>query len=205
MSIKIKTLVLGSMGTNCYLIWEEEIKECLIIDPAGEASKIKDTITKLGLTPAAILLTHGHFDHIGAVAALVRFYQLPVFMMGEELELATNSEMNLSAVFSIPISVTATDLMTDGTILEIGGMELEVIHTPGHTAGSCCFYIEDEGVLFSGDTLFYQSHGRTDNPTGSERQIAASIRDKLLELPGDTVVYPGHGTDTTIRDEKKWY
>lgn len=203
--IKITSLSLGSMQTNCYVVWEENRQECIIIDPAAEAGKIKETIEKLGLTPVALLLTHGHFDHIGAVAALLRFYKLPVFAMAEEAMLCGDTGLNLSQAFGMPITLTISDYLSDGSVLELGGMEIEVIHTPGHTEGSCCFYLEAEGVLFSGDTLFYESHGRTDFPTGSERKIADSIRNKLLELPGDVRVYPGHGTDTTIKDEAKWY
>ena len=202
---KIKQLVLGGMATNCYLVWEQDQKTCAVIDPAGEAGTIQRTLVSLGLTPAAVLLTHSHFDHIGAVAALVRRYAVPVYMSRAEAAVAADAELNLSAAFGIPMTVSNAELLENGAILRTAGLEFTVLHTPGHTAGSCCYYLKEAGVLFSGDTLFYCSHGRTDFPTGSERQILDSIRDQLLTLPGNTVVYPGHDAATTIEDEKKWY
>lgn len=193
------------MATNCYLVWEQDQKTCAVIDPAGEAGTIQRTLVSLGLTPAAVLLTHSHFDHIGAVAALVRRYAVPVYMSRAEAAVAADAELNLSAAFGIPMTVSNAELLENGAILRTAGLEFTVLHTPGHTAGSCCYYLKEAGVLFSGDTLFYCSHGRTDFPTGSERQILDSIRDQLLTLPGNTVVYPGHDAATTIEDEKKWY
>ncbi len=202
---EIKQLVLGGMATNCYLVWKQDQKTCAVIDPAGEAGTIQRTLVSLGLTPAAVLLTHSHFDHIGAVAALVRRYAVPVYMSRTEAAVAADAELNLSAAFGIPMTVSNAELLENGAVLQIAGLEFTVLHTPGHTAGSCCYYLKEAGVLFSGDTLFYRSHGRTDFPTGSERQILDSIRDHLLTLPGNTVVYPGHDAATTIEDEKKWY
>lgn len=206
-NMKIKNLILSICGTNCYILYNEHSKECVIIDPAAEPETIDMHITKLGMEPKAILLTHGHFDHIGAVDSLKKKYGISVYAHEDEADITENGMLNLSAMFGGADSVTVDVRLRHGQKFSLCGWNVEVVHTPGHTKGSCC-YIIDDGLkkrLFSGDTLFYRSHGRTDFPTGSERMIIDSIIDRLLVLDGNMEVYSGHGETTTIEDEKKWY
>lgn len=203
----IKKLILSICGTNCYILHNSETKEGIIIDPAADPDDIDRNVRLLGVSIKAILLTHGHFDHIGAAEKLKNLYGIKVYAHESEAELTKNGMLNLSSVFGTQDSVSVDVCLKDGQELELCGFYIKVIHTPGHTEGSCCYLIDDgqQKRLFSGDTLFYQSHGRTDFPTGSERKIYDSIIEKLLVLDGSMRVYPGHGETTTIEDEKKWY
>ncbi len=206
-NMKIKNLILSICGTNCYILYREDTKECIIIDPADEPETIDMHIRSLGVTVQAILLTHGHFDHIGAADPLKKKYGVSVYAHKDEMDVTENGMLNLSAMFGAGCSVTVDVPLSHGQRFKVCGWDVEVIHTPGHTKGSCCYIIDDgeRKRLFSGDTLFYRSHGRTDFPTGSERQIINSIVDRLLVLDGSMEVYSGHGETTTIEDEKKWY
>ena len=132
-------------------------------------------------------------------------FNLSIYAHEEERDILQTADLNLSSSFGNPFSIYGDIYVKENECLEIAGMKIFVIHTPGHTKGSCCYYIKEANILFSGDTLFYASHGRTDYPTGSERDIAYSIKGKLLKLDGSTIVYPGHEAETTIEDEKKWY
>lgn len=205
--LKMKKLILSICGTNCYILYDESLKEGIIIDPAASPSEIEDAVKRIGVNIRGIFLTHGHFDHIGAAKSLKEKYGVSIYAHKDEAELCVNGMLNLSAVFGTEDSVNVDVLLNDGQTVEVCGFKITVIHTPGHTKGSCCYLIEDDEKvrLFSGDTLFCQSHGRTDFPTGSERQIYESIVDKLLVLDGAMEVYSGHGESTTIEDEKKWY
>ena len=203
--MKIKRLVVGMIGTNCYIVQNEETKECFIVDPGGEATRILSSVKMMGAKVVAILLTHGHHDHIDALAAVRKDTGAPVYACEQEQELLADPEMNLSADFGRNGYGTKADrLVKDGDVLELAGYRVKVIWTPGHTIGSCCFYIEDAGVLFAGDTLFAQSYGRVDLPTGNSRQIVNSVADILLALPDEVQVFPGHMGYTTIGDEKKY-
>ena len=205
--LKMSKLILSMCGTNCYIIYNSESKDGFIIDPADSPERIDDAVKQLGVTVKAILLTHGHFDHIGAADALKRKYDVRVYAQEEEAEITENGMLNLSAMFGDSTSVVVDIKLKDGQQFSMCDFDISVIHTPGHTKGSCCYIVEDEEKkrLFSGDTLFCGSHGRTDFPTGSERQIFDSIIDKLLVLDDDMEVYSGHGQMTFIGDEKKWY
>ena len=200
--MKIDTLCLGALGTNCYVIWNEDTKECIIIDPADNPISLQTRCNSLQVTPVAILLTHGHFDHMLAADSLRKYYKIPIYVYEKEVPLMEDSQYNLSAVWAEPYSLKADQTLEDREVLKLAGYEIQVLHTPGHTVGSCCYYIEKENTLISGDTLFYHSIGRTDFPTSRTRSLIQSIKETLFVLPDDTVVYPGHGESTTIEEEK---
>lgn len=202
--LRIETLVLGEIMTNCYLAMNKETKELLIVDPADEADRITRKIGELQAKPTAILLTHGHFDHIGAVDALREQYGIPACALEEERPVLEQTMLNLSAMHRRRLSVKADRFFHDGEKAELAGFSVHVLHTPGHTAGGACYYIESECVLFSGDTLFCGSIGRTDFPTGSMSALHDSIHSKLFVLPDETLVLPGHDDPSTIGYEKQY-
>ena len=201
--LKIRSNVLGMVGTNCYLVYEEGGSQAVLVDPADNADYLMNLCREQSLIPAAILLTHGHFDHIGAVAELVRAFRIPVYASGKERELLENPDQNLSSGYGSGISSRDFIPVQDGEKLELIGHIWTVLETPGHTAGSVCYYLEKDQVLFSGDTLFRESYGRTDFPTGSSRQLIASVTEKLFSLPDDVTVLPGHESQTSIGYEKQ--
>lgn len=202
--LQMEKLVIGMVATNCYLVKNKESGEMLIIDPADNAEKIIAHAQAMNGKPTAILLTHGHFDHIGAAKELHEYYQIPICAYTAEKEILEHVNKNLSMMTGIGFVVNADRWFTDGEKACLAGFDIEVIHTPGHTAGSCCYYLAEEEILFSGDTLFYCSVGRTDFPTGSMSQIRNSIHKKLFVLPEKTCVYPGHEQATDIGYEKKY-
>ena len=189
--LKIHTLTLGLYQTNTYIIHEENSKTCCVIDPGYQANTIAEKLEELGLTLEAILLTHGHFDHVGAVKDLAADTDCRVFLCAEDT--------------ALPPMLTAgplyyTDTYADGTILNIAGLHIRVIHTPGHTPGGVCLLVDD--VLFSGDTLFAGTCGRTDLPGGDYKAILDSLH-RLAGLEGDLRVLPGHGSASTLETERK--
>lgn len=202
--MKIKNFVIGMIGTNCYLVSNEETGECVLIDPGAYSSDITAYIRGEGLKLQAILLTHGHFDHIMGIDGFLKDFPVPVYAHAKEAVLLTDASMNASQEFGRQYTYSGASYLEEGQTLDLAGMHFQVIHTPGHTIGGCCYYLEQEKVLFSGDTLFRESLGRTDFPTGDGVQIMRSIREKLFILPEETVVYPGHMESTTIGDEKKY-
>ncbi len=204
MSLVVKNMVLGMIMTNCYIAYDDVVKEAFIVDPADSADEIQLKITELGVKPVAILLTHGHFDHIGAVDELRDKYKIKVYVYEDEKDVMT-SDANLASMIGKRMSVEADEYLRDLQTIIIGGEKIQVIHTPGHTKGSCCFYLPDEKVLFSGDTMFCQSFGRTDFPTGSMSQLISSIKNRLLKLDDDVKVYPGHNEETKIGFERHMY
>ena len=194
--------VVGPIQTNCYFLYREDTKECLIIDPGYEADKIEDYVQKKQLHVAGILLTHGHFDHITAADEVRKKFQTKIYASGKEKELMADPRMNVSVMMGDSVSLKADVWLEDGQELEMLGETMRCILTPGHTGGGMCFYFPKACMLFSGDTLFQESVGRTDFPTGSSRELIRSVREKLLVLPEAVRVYPGHGLMTTIRDEQ---
>lgn len=194
---------LGELGTNCYIIYDES--NALIIDPGGEANKVTDFIEEMNLTPQAILLTHAHFDHIGAVDDLRKHYNLEVYLHKAEAEWLGNPSLNRSTAFTRKEVVTdpPEHLLTPGKLV-ISTFAFEVIHTPGHSPGSVTFIFAAENFIVSGDVLFQQGVGRTDLPGGSMNELVDSIRNSLYCLDDSYIVYPGHGGSTSIGAEKRF-
>lgn len=192
--------VLGIMRVNCYTVYCSGTKHGIIIDPGANIKTIVQTIDELGIKPDAVVLTHSHFDHSAHADDIRKMYDIPLIIHEKEASLLKDPTMNLSASFmNRPISLVADRLVKDGDEICFGKEKLTVISTPGHTVGSMSLY--SEGALFSGDTLFCRSYGRTDFMTGNEYALAASIK-RLYELPNYTKVNPGHNDITTIGDEK---
>ncbi|MCX4267681.1 MAG: MBL fold metallo-hydrolase [Lachnospiraceae bacterium] len=198
----VNWLSVGVMQTNCYLISHPETKELILVDPGEEAERIQHEIEKNEWKPVVILLTHGHFDHMGAAELLRKWNSIPVYCYEGENDLIEKPESNLSAMFGNGFSCTIDGVFRDQEVLSYLGENITVIHTPGHTQGSCCLYFAKEGFLLSGDTLFSESVGRTDFPTGNSLELKQSVL-KLYQLPEETIVYPGHYEETTIRHEKR--
>ena len=242
--IKIGRMVLGAYQTNCYFLYREDEKDVIVVDPGDQGANLYNALRRNGFAVRAILLTHGHFDHIwglnalkdAACAAAETEGQDPVLVYAceDERALLKSAELNVSQQAGRPCRVSADVYVKDGQTLELAGISLRVIATPGHTAGSCCFlvkdqgetvlfsgdtlfrgnigktqgsccyYAEEAGILVAGDTLFQESVGRSDFPTGSSSTLIRSVQDKLFALPDETRVYPGHGESTTIGHEKRY-
>lgn len=200
--IKIDFMSVGSLGTNCYFVCNGDTMETVVVDPGADAAKIAARIEQKQYHPVAVFLTHAHFDHMMAAREICDRYGIRLYMYEEETELAGDPDANLSTSFMGPYYVDADETFKDNQTVTIAGFDIKVLHTPGHTKGSCCFYLEEENILLSGDTLFCQSVGRSDFPTGSTAQLLRSIGERLFTLPDDTAVYPGHGEATTIGYEK---
>lgn len=195
-----------SEQTNCYIVMDEETKECIVIDPGGEPEKIIEMINILSAKIKYIYLTHCHGDHISGVKKLHDTLGGKILIHRIEAENLYNPEVNLSEIMGIgTIVLEADSRIDDGDLLHVGNIEFQVIHTPGHTSGSTCLYCKNENMLFSGDTLFRGTWGRTDLPTSSFDDIINSINNKLMTLDDDTIVYPGHGKSTRIGEEKTIY
>lgn len=199
----ILCMTLGMVETNCYLIWNKESREAILIDPADDAAQIEKIIRERELSLQALLLTHGHFDHVLAAAALRKIFSVPLCAAETEAETLRNPELNGDARWlQQGLSLTADRLFHDKENLAFLGTKIEVLFTPGHTEGSCCYYFPAEKLLFSGDTLFQGSFGRVDLPGGNMTSLKHSL-DRLFKLPADTLVFPGHMGQTSIGEEQK--
>lgn len=202
--LEVGCIPLGMYMTNCYFIFDKETKNTLVIDPADSGDYIFGELTKKGLSVKAILLTHGHFDHIYGVKELKEKAGVLVYSHENEKNLLSNPDINCSKSFGRSAIVTPDVFLKDGEETDIAGITFKTIFTPGHTEGSTCFYFENEGILFSGDTLFCDSVGRTDLPTGSMSTLVRSIKEKLMILPDEVRVFPGHGESTSIGHERDY-
>ena len=199
----LQMLTVGPFQENCYILGDEASGVGALVDPGDEAARIAIAVEQTELEIGQILLTHAHIDHIGAVAALADEYSCPVLIHEEAepmLQQAPNQALMMGLKFGEVPSVDG--YIADGETLKVGGIELESLYTPGHAPGHLAFHIEDEGMVLAGDALFAGSVGRVDLPGGSMEVLMRSIGEKLLTLPDETQVYPGHGPRTTIGEER---
>lgn len=195
----LKRFVVGPLETNCYVLGDEDSKEAVVIDPGGDPEAIKNYIKKNNLKLKYIINTHGHGDHIGANPY---FPGADVLIHESDADFLTEPALNLSSSFGLKISVPkANRLLNDGDKIKVGKLELEVMHTPGHTPGGIC--LRYDNIIFTGDTLFFEGVGRTDIPNASWDRLLESIKNKLMALPDESRVYPGHGPETSIGHERK--
>lgn len=216
----VKKVVYYQMDENMYVLFDEKSKEGVVIDPGSDAHRVIDCIEENGVILKAILLTHGHCDHIGAVPKLKEKYNVPVVCHKCEQDVLEDASINLSPMFGAMIEMSADILLEDGEIFSFGDIDVKYLHTPGHTIGGACLYVEKEKVVFTGDTLFFGSIGRTDFPNTGRKikenrcgcgypvsenfsKLIESINTKLLVLDDDTLVLPGHGQETTIGKERR--
>lgn len=202
--LKIGRMMLGICQTNCYFVYREGTKDVILFDPADKGEYIYEVLQKHDLHVAAILLTHGHFDHIWGSKALRDLSSARIYAYEEEKDVCESADLNVSAQAGRAYTVKADTYLKDGEEITIAGMTCKLIATPGHTKGSCCYYFEEDGILLSGDTLFQESVGRTDLPTGSMSRLVRNVKEKLMCLPDEVKVYPGHGESTTIGYEKQY-
>ena len=202
--LKINTWI--GDATNCYIVQDEKSKETMVIDPAGDVDKIVEMLDILQAKLKYIYLTHCHGDHIGGVQELKERYGGQIVTHRNDAENLRDVNRNLSYYTCLQNIVIETDArVDDNDLIHLGELQFKIIHTPGHTSGGSCIYCEEEKLLFSGDTLFRGTWGRTDVPTGDFEDIINSITKKLMILPDETIVYPGHGKSTMIREEKPIY
>lgn len=202
--MKIIGLAVGMIEANCYIIGCTKTGEAMVIDPGAEGSRILDAIEQNNFKVKYIVNTHGHHDHIGALSEVKEGTGAEILIHSEDSQMLENPNKNLSAFMGQDSRQPGADrLLRNGDIIEVGELSFQIIHTPGHTLGGISVYNKEEKVCFTGDTLFLGSIGRTDLPGGSYPAIIKAIKEKLLVLPDEVTVYPGHGPETTIAKEKK--
>lgn len=205
MNVTVQGIPCGAYEANAFLICAPNREDCILIDPGDDLERLRTAIARSGRTLVAILLTHGHFDHILAVSPLAKETGATVYIHEGDMEMLNDSILNsynaMVCVLPAPGDIIAEPLEET---LETAGVHIRVLNTPGHSRGSCCFYLEEEKLLFSGDTLFYEGFGRMDLHGGSPAQMRESLR-RLFELPGEVKVYCGHGASTTIAVERARY
>lgn len=198
-----ETIVVGELGVNCFIMADSRTKEGIVIDPGAEPDRIIAALENNGIKVIYILNTHGHFDHIGGNSRVAGATGAKLMINREDEPFLTRASKS-ARMYGLKAedSPAPAAYLVDGDLLRFGSHELRVIHIPGHSPGGSCFYFEKEGILISGDSLFAESIGRTDLPGGSQAVLVGAIRSKLLLLPEETTVFPGHGPSTTIGHEK---
>jgi len=200
--MKYEILIVGPFETNCYLVYCHDSLECAVVDPGAEADRIFLMIARKNLKPALILNTHGHIDHIGANKDIKEKFNIPLYLHSADSPMLENVQQSEMAIFLGAMDSPPPDnLLNDGDKIKIGKSSLRVIHTPGHSPGSVSFL--GDGFLLSGDTLFFGGVGRTDLPGGSWKDMESSIKNKILTMPDEMMVLPGHGPRTTVGEEKR--
>ncbi len=202
--LKINHYVVGPVQTNCYFAINEETNELLVIDPGASAKQLAERIRQEGCTPVAILLTHGHFDHATGAEELAQEFDIPIYIYEDDKATLEDPEMNVSYMMGRELVFHADKFLKDEQEIDLAGFHIRVLHTPGHTPGGCCYYFPYEDVVFTGDSLFCGSIGRTDFKGGSSSQLVRAVKDKLMKLPDRTMVYPGHNDITSIEHERMY-
>lgn len=201
---EIITVPVGALEVNCYIVWDRETGEGVIIDPGADASEVEAAARNAGVIVRCVINTHGHFDHVGADGAIKAAFDAPIAIHSKDIPLIADAhEHGIFFGVETPKQPQPDILLEDGQVIDVGPLSFRVIHTPGHTRGGICLYLEEGKVLFTGDTLFAGSVGRTDFEGGSMDDLMASITRKLLPLGDDVRVMPGHGPDSTIGEEKE--
>lgn len=203
-NFKIEEYQVGMIGTNCYFLINEDSKEMIVVDPGGNAPMLAQKIRAAGYQPKAVLLTHGHFDHAMGAEELAKEFGISIYVHEADQKTLEDPSYNVSGMTGRQMVFHADKSFTEKDVLELAGFQIEVLHTPGHTPGGACFYLKEEKVLFSGDSLFNGSIGRTDFPGGSASQLVRAVKDKLMCLPDEVKVYPGHDMPTTIVAERMY-
>lgn len=201
---QVYTMPVGQLGANCHFLINDDTKEVICIDAGDDGARIIDTIKKNNWKLQGILLTHGHVDHISAIGDIkAEWSDVKVYAGKQEVSLLKEPHLNLSTMFGKMVSFEPDEIVSHNEVLQLAGLSIVCLETSGHTQGGICYYLEKEKMVFTGDTLFYRSIGRTDFPTGNYEELEHSIQDILYQLPEDTVVYAGHGRQTTIGFEKQ--
>ena len=201
-NIEINQYVVGLMCTNCYVVINKDTREALVIDPGERSEFLIDKLKNDGVKPVAVLVTHGHFDHINGAEAFAEAFGIRIYIHEDDRETLSDIEMNASNWVNRQKAYHADVFLKDEQELDLAGIHIRVLHTPGHTPGGCCYYLPYENVVFTGDSLFCQSVGRTDFKKSSHSALIRSVKAKLLPLPEQTIVYPGHEETTTIGHER---
>lgn len=197
-------IVVGPLGVNCFILGCEQTKQALVVDPGGDTDSILAKVKELGLTVTGLINTHGHFDHVGGNRQMIEVTNAPLWIHSADATML-GRVAQVSSMYGLPgeNSPDADHFLADGMSIPFGNCSVRVIHTPGHTPGGCCLYLEPQQTIITGDTLFADGVGRTDLPGGSHDQLLTSIRTRLFVLPDQVVVWPGHGPSTTIGHEKR--
>ncbi len=198
-------VVVGPLGVNCFIVGDEVSGQGIVVDPGADAAKVLSIVRERGLAIRYVINTHGHFDHVGGNRKVLEVTGAPLLIHRDDAPFLSRAA-DVATMYGLATenSPPPDQFLEDGMVVSFGGQTLQVLHTPGHTPGGCCLYLEKEGKVITGDTLFAEGVGRTDFPGSSHEALMTSIRTKLLTLPDATVVYPGHGPSTTIGHEKRY-
>ncbi|MBF8984799.1 MBL fold metallo-hydrolase [Lutibacter sp. B2] len=202
--MNLKRFTVGMLETNGYVLYDEDTLKTCVIDPGDEGKTFIEYIEKNHLKLTAVILTHHHYDHIGAVSQLKKKYDVPVYIHKKDIIGLSDPTINYSASSSKEkISMQADKILSDGELINIGNTALEVVHTPGHTHGSICLKVKDENIIFTGDTIFNVDIGRMDLEDGSEKKMKNSIKNKVSKWSDDVIIYPGHGDCATMKSVRE--